>query len=183
MIYDTDQPDALEGGAGHDPETPHPPHIPVISEERRKVQELVSEAGGNWTLAVALACLRGYDYKFEGVYGHGFHSKPTYTSPTGPDAKIINGQLSHMLNLRPDDQLYYQITKVGGIVQAVRIRIDPGGWGVIFGPVASVIGGFLGIPVPAGLITQITQSLEQAAQGGDWVTAADAIVAQVAIRA
>jgi hypothetical protein len=182
IIFDSERGTIMMGRDGplHDPDVPRNP--PAISEEQKRVNELILESGGDPVIAIALACIRGHDYQFEDVYGHGFHSKPVIKTPLGRNVIWIKGDLSHILNNRPDDQYHFRIVMDEGKVRSIEVNIAQGGWGPIVGPVAWLIGRQYGVNLPADTISKVTGELEQAVQGSDWKTVADAIVAQIAMR-
>lgn len=133
-------------------------------------------------IAVAMrAALYGPEVKKLKVYGHKFNVKPV-TIQRDRTGIIVNGQISHHLRFRPDDQVYYIISKSGNRVSSVSRKIARGGWAGIVAPIASVVGSyFTGVPIPPDKIETIGHAIGRA-QDGSWEGASDAIIANVALR-
>ncbi len=126
----------------------------------------------NFEIAVN-AALHGPEVKKLSVFGHKFNVKPAYVTRNG--AKVTAaGQISHHLRWRPDDQVYYNIDKEGGVIKSINMRIDGGG-------LAPIVGAILGavLPVSGGSITDIGRALG-AVIDGSWEGAAKAIIVGVA---
>lgn len=132
---------------------------------------------------VGRACIAGQDREFD-VMDHGFHSKPINIAHGAGDTVIINGQLSHMLNWRPDDQYFYMIRMhTNRTIDGIDVRINHGGWGGFVGPVASAIAADFGIPISPDTIVNVWQQITGAIDGGNWQSVAQGIVAYVALNA
>jgi hypothetical protein len=86
----------------------------------------------------------------------------------------IQGQISHHLSLRPDDQLFYTIEKADGKVLSVRISISRGG----LAPVVAYLAG----PISGGTIESVL-SLSGQALDDYWESAARLMVTSIALRA
>ena len=124
----------------------------------------------------------GHEQKFVKVNGHEFHIKPPtvqHTSVSGVRLATIDGQISHHLNWRKDDQYYYcvVVTDRGTLVQFSE-RIERGG----FTPLLARAVAESGIPLAASsesLVKQIGQATGKRIDG-DWQGAARVIAAAVA---
>lgn len=163
-------------------DNPKPPS-PARKQEKKEIAAFVAEAAGHKTLAVALASLRGRDLKFDDVHAHGFHSKPVVKAPTPEGGELITGHLSHMLNGLPDDQLHFQIFRQGTVITKIERRFDQGGWGAVVAALAPVVSIMTGVPIPPEAVGGLVHRIETAVHGGDWISVADAIVLQIALRA
>ncbi|MGH0791337.1 hypothetical protein ACQVTU_27350, partial [Bacillus cereus] len=73
------------------------------------------------------AALLGPEIKKLKVFDHEFNVKPAYISKLG-NQTIVNGQISHHLSFRLDDQVYYRFVKEDGVIKNLEIKIDRGGW-------------------------------------------------------
>lgn len=168
---------------GHsDFDRPQPPK-PALNQEQQEVAAFVAEAGDHKTLAVALASLRGRDLQFHDVHAHGFHSKPIVKAPTPDGGELITGHLSHMLTGIPDDQLHFQIFRQGDVITKIERRLDQGGWGAVAAALAPIVTIITGVPISPEAVGGLVNSIETTVNGGDWISVADAIVLQIALRA
>jgi hypothetical protein len=120
--------------------------------------------------------LNGPEIKKLKVLEHEFNVKKAKVTSSGVETKV-EGQLSHHLSLRPDDQLYYTIKKSGGKVTSVDIRIDRGGLAPYIGKATS----YLLSSAAGGDATAIAQRLGRFFDG-KWESAADVIVATIALQ-
>lgn len=92
---------------------------------------------------------------------------------------VIKGQLSHHLSFRPDDQVYYTIVKSNGKVISLDIKIDRGG----LAPYASKFASFfIGKELADGDLQALLQNLGRRVDG-NWESAADLIIATIALKA
>ncbi len=128
------------------------------------------------------AALTGPEKKKLKVFDHEFNVKPVEVKRTETEI-IVNGHISHHLRFRPDDQVYYHIVKKGNTIVKLERNIARGGWTGIVAPIASSLGTYLtgGTPIPPDRIEAIGRSIGKAVDG-TWEGAADAIIANVAIR-
>ena len=69
------------------------------------------------------------DFKHE---GHEFHIKPIAVKRDG-QKETADGQISHDIRFRPDDQVKYSIAKEGGVITKLDMSIDRGGLGRLVG--------------------------------------------------
>ncbi|PGT51234.1 methyltransferase [Bacillus cereus] len=125
------------------------------------------------------AALLGPEIKKLKVFNHEFNAKPAYISKMG-NQTIVNGQISHHLSYRIDDQVYYRFVKENGEIKNVEIKIDRGGWTKITAPIGAIIAQYFGIPITPDLLSQIGQQLGALADG-KWEYAAEAIVAAIGL--
>ncbi|MCQ6530461.1 methyltransferase [Bacillus mycoides] len=125
------------------------------------------------------AALLGPEIKKLKVFNHEFNAKPAYISKMG-NQTIVNGQISHHLSYRIDDQVYYRFVKENGEIKNVEIKIDRGGWTKIAAPIGAIIAQYFGIPITPDLLSQIGQQLGALADG-KWEYAAEAIVAAIGL--
>ncbi|HHT7228405.1 TPA: methyltransferase [Bacillus cereus] len=125
------------------------------------------------------AALLGPEIKKVKVFDHEFNVKPAYISKMG-NQTIINGQISHHLSYRLDDQVYYRFVKENGEIKNLEIKIDRGGWTTITAPIGAIIAQYFGIPVTPDLLSQIGQQLGRLTDG-KWEYTAEAIIAAIGL--
>ncbi|MEK4614390.1 methyltransferase [Bacillus sp. FSL K6-0067] len=125
------------------------------------------------------AALLGPEIKKLKVFDHEFNVKPAYISKLG-NQTVVNGQISHHLSLRLDDQVYYRFVKEDGIIKNLEIKIDRGGWTKITAPIGAIIAQYFGVPITPDLLSQIGQKLG-ALTDGKWEYASEAIVAAIGL--
>ncbi|MDA1775012.1 methyltransferase [Bacillus cereus] len=125
------------------------------------------------------AALLGPEIKKVKVFDHEFNVKPAYISKMG-NQTIINGQISHHLSYRLDDQVYYRFVKENGEIKNLEIKIDRGGWTKITAPIGAIIAQYFGIPVTPDLLSQIGQQLGGLTDG-KWEYTAEAIIAAIGL--
>jgi hypothetical protein len=113
------------------------------------------------------------------VFDHEFNVKPAYISKLG-NQTIVNGQISHHLSFRLDDQVYYRFVKEDGVIKNLEIKIDRGGWTKITAPIGAIIAQYFGVPITPDLLSQIGQQLG-ALTDGKWEYASEAIVAAIGL--
>jgi hypothetical protein len=127
------------------------------------------------------AALYGPEKKKHKVYDHEFNVKPIEVQREG-DALYVNGQISHCLRWRRDDQVYYRFTKQSDTVTGLEIDINRGGWAPIAGPIAAAVGTYLtGTPIPPEEVIEIGQAIGRV-QDGSWEGACKAIIVNVTLR-
>jgi len=132
----------------------------------------------NMDLAVQ-AALVGPEIKKLNVLGHEFNVKPASISKKN-DLTVVNGQISHHLSWRPDDQLYYRIDIENGEVKQVDIKIDRGGWTSLSAPFLATLAQKNDIPITLEMIQELGQKLGSFIDG-KWEYAAEAIVSAIAL--
>jgi hypothetical protein len=93
----------------------------------------------------------------------------------------VDGQISHELAMRPDDQVYYTIKKTGSDVQVTKFDIQRGGIGAIVGYPTKLAKDATGIPIPNGLESAIDYLGEKL--DDSWESSADLIVAAIGLQA
>ncbi|WP_208743506.1 methyltransferase [Bacillus cereus] len=125
------------------------------------------------------AALLGPEVKKLKVFDHEFNVKPAYISKMG-NQTVVNGQISHHLSFRLDDQVYYKFVKENGEIKNLEIKIDRGGWTKITAPIGAIIAQYFGVPITPDLLSQIGQQLG-ALTDGKWEYAAEAIVAAIGL--
>lgn len=92
------------------------------------------------------------------------------------------GQISHHLSFRPDDQVYYTIVKGGNVIKEVTKSVDKGGVAPLLGPITSVIAQAFSIKgLTPETATDVFQKLERLLDGR-WETSSDFIIANLALR-
>ncbi len=127
------------------------------------------------------AALKGPEKKKLKVFDHHFNVKPVEIKRDGARI-IVNGQISHHLRWRRDDQVYYRIIKEGDKVIKVERNINRGGWAGIAAPIVAAVGTyFTGVPIPPDEVEKVGRAIGKV-QDGSWEGACDAIIANVAIR-
>ncbi|MGX5390155.1 methyltransferase [Bacillus thuringiensis] len=125
------------------------------------------------------AALLGPEIKKLKVFDHEFNVKPAYISKKD-NQTVVNGQISHHLNYRLDDQVYYRFIKENGEIKNLEIKIDRGGWTKITAPIGAIIAQYFGVPITQNLLLQIGQQLG-ALTDGKWEYASEAIVAAIGL--
>ncbi|MCQ6339961.1 methyltransferase [Bacillus paranthracis] len=125
------------------------------------------------------AALLGPEIKKLKVFDHEFNVKPAYISKLG-NQTVVNGQISHHLSFRLDDQVYYRFVKEDGVIKNLEIKIDRGGWTKITAPIGAIIAQYFGVPITPDLLSQIGQQLG-ALTDGKWEYASEAIVAAIGL--
>lgn len=133
-------------------------------------------------LKVAMnAALKGPEKKLLKIFGHEFNVKPCQVDKNGQKT-IVNGQLSHCLLFRPDDQFFYTIVKENGVVKDISFKIKRGGAAPILAPVISAVGtAILKVPIPPDKIESVGNKLGQMLNGG-WEEVAQLIASNIALR-
>jgi len=127
------------------------------------------------------AALHGPEKKKLKIFGHHFNVKPIEIS-VGGETTTIFGQLSHHLRWRPDDQVYYTIVKEHGAVISIERKIRRGGWVPIIARIVAVVGAIFQVPIPPDEVESVGFGIKDLIDGS-WVSVADFLIAQVAIRA
>lgn len=125
------------------------------------------------------AALLGPEIKKLKVFDHEFNVKPAYISKLG-NQTVVNGQISHHLSFRLDDQVYYRFVKEDGVIKNLEIKIDRGGWTKITAPIGAIIAQYFVVPITPDLLSQIGQQLG-ALTDGKWEYASEAIVAAIGL--
>ncbi|MBG9512456.1 methyltransferase [Bacillus thuringiensis] len=125
------------------------------------------------------AALLGPEVKKLKVFDHEFNVKPAYISKLD-NQTVVNGQISHHLSFRLDDQVYYRFVKEDGVIKNLEIKIDRGGWTKITAPIGAIIAQYFGVPITPDLLSQIGQQLG-ALTDGKWEYASEAIVAAIGL--
>ncbi|MGG1327858.1 methyltransferase, partial [Bacillus tropicus] len=125
------------------------------------------------------AALLGPEIKKLKVFDHEFNVKPAYISKKD-NQTVVNGQISHHLSYRLDDQVYYRFVKENGEVKNLEIKIDRGGWTKITAPIGAIIAQYFGVPITPDLLSQIGQQLGTLTDG-KWEYASEAIVAAIGL--
>ncbi|MGX5481528.1 methyltransferase [Bacillus thuringiensis] len=125
------------------------------------------------------AALLGPEIKKLKVFDHEFNVKPAYISKKD-NQTVVNGQISHHLSYRLDDQVYYRFVKENGEIKNLEIKIDRGGWTKITAPIGAIIAQYFGVPITPNLLSQIGQQLG-ALIDGKWEYASEAIVAAIGL--
>ncbi|PHD70388.1 methyltransferase [Bacillus toyonensis] len=125
------------------------------------------------------AALLGPEIKKLKVFDHEFNVKPAYISKKD-NQTVVNGQISHHLSYRIDDQVYYRFVKENGEIKNLEIKIDRGGWTKITAPIGAIIAQYFGVPITPNLLSQIGQQLG-ALTDGKWEYASEAIVAAIGL--
>lgn len=142
------------------------------------VVETETSLQSNMDIAVQ-AALVGPEIKKLNVLGHEFNVKPASISKKN-NLTVVNGQISHHLSWRPDDQLYYRIDIENGEVKQVEIKIDRGGWTSLSAPFLAALAQKNDIPITLEMIQELGQKLGSFIDG-KWEYAAEAIVSTIAL--
>ena len=125
------------------------------------------------------AALVGPEIKKLNVLGHEFNVKPAGITKKN-ELTVVDGQISHHLSWRPDDQLYYHIEKENGEVKKVEIKIDRGGWTSLSAPFIATLAEKNDIPITLEMIQELGQKLGSYIDG-KWEYAAETIVSTIAL--
>jgi len=125
------------------------------------------------------AALLGPEVKKLKVFDHEFNVKPAYISKKN-NQTVVNGQISHHLSYRLDDQVYYRFVKENGEIKNLEIKIDRGGWTKITAPIGAIIAQYFGVPITPELLSQIGQQLGSLTDG-KWEYASEAIIAAIGL--
>ncbi len=125
------------------------------------------------------AALGGPEIKKLNVLGHEFNVKPAGITKKN-ELTVVDGQISHHLSWRPDDQLYYHIEKENGEVKKVEIKIDRGGWTSLSAPFIATLAEKNDIPITLEMIQELGQKLGSYIDG-KWEYAAETIVSTIAL--
>ncbi|HDR3896848.1 methyltransferase [Bacillus sp. FSL W7-1334] len=143
-----------------------------------QTQSLDARLKNNLDIAVQVALL-GPEIKKLKVFDHEFNVKPAYISKK-ENQTVVNGQISHHLSYRLDDQVYYRFVKENGEIKNLEIKIDRGGWTKITAPIGAIIAQYFGVPITPGLLSQIGQQLGTLTEG-KWKYALEAIVTAIGL--
>ncbi|MBG9523669.1 methyltransferase [Bacillus thuringiensis] len=143
-----------------------------------QTQSLDARLKNNLDIAVQVALL-GPEIKKLKVFDHEFNVKPAYISKK-ENQTVVNGQISHHLSYRLDDQVYYRFVKENGEIKNLEIKIDRGGWTKITAPIGAIIAQYFGVPITPGLLSQIGQQLGTLTEG-KWEYALEAIVTAIGL--
>ncbi|MBG0971312.1 methyltransferase [Bacillus sp. SRB3LM] len=125
------------------------------------------------------AALLGPEIKKIKVFDHEFNIKPAYISKKD-NQTLVNGQISHHLSYRLDDQVYYRFVKENGEIKNLEIKIDRGGWTKITAPIGAIIAQYFGVPITPDILSKIGQQLGTLTDG-KWEYASEAIVAAIGL--
>lgn len=132
------------------------------------------------TMAEAVhAALVGPERKKLRIYNHEFNVKPAQPEKKN-NRLIVNGQISHHLSRRPDDQVYYIITIEDAAIKEVQRRINRGGLAGLVGPVVSVVGAYFGVAIPPDKVESISRQLGRVVDGS-WEMVSEIIIANIAM--
>ena len=132
--------------------------------------------------AAMKAGLYGPEKKKIEIYDHEFNVKPMRCSVVDKATISCQGQISHHLSFRPDDQVYYTIVKEGNVIKEVTKSVDKGGAAPFIGPIASAIAEAYSIKgLTPKKATDIFQKLGLLLDGR-WETSSDFIIANLALR-
>lgn len=126
------------------------------------------------------AVFKGPEAKQLEVMDHEFNVKPASISRNGK-RRTANGQISHHLSFRKDDQVYYTIVKEGDVVKTQEVRIARGGASPLVAPLISAASAYLGKPVPPAQVEEVGRGMGKLIEGS-WDEVAQLLVANVAIR-
>lgn len=156
---------------------------PVLAESNETIEQIETQqlipVQNNMDLSVQ-AALFGPEIKKVDVFGHEFNVKPAYISKED-HVTIVNGQISHHLSWRPDDQLYYRIEKENGEVKKIEIEIDRGGWSSISTPFLLILAEYAGVTITPDLLEKIGRQMGEFIDG-KWEYAAEAIISNIALQ-
>ena len=131
------------------------------------------------TMAEAVqTALVGPERKKLKIYDHEFNVKPAEAQKQN-NRLVVNGQISHHLAWRPDDQVYYIITIEDAAIKDIRRDIDRGGWAPIAGPIAATVGAYFGVKIPPDKVEDIGRALGRLVDG-TWETVAELITVNIA---
>lgn len=159
--------------------TQHVQAPPVFSSTfMEQTQNLDAIPMNNLDKAVQAALL-GPEIKKLKVFDHEFNVKPAYISKMDNQI-VVNGQISHHLSFRLDDQVYYRFVKENGEIKNLEIKIDRGGWTKITAPIGAIMAQYFGVPITPNLLSQIGQQLG-ALTDGKWEYASEAIIAAIGL--
>jgi hypothetical protein len=126
------------------------------------------------------AVFKGPEVKKLEVGDHEFNVKPAEISRNGT-TRTANGQISHHLSFRPDDQVFYTIVKQGDVVKSQEVRISRGGAAPFVAPLISAASAYLGKPVPPDKVEEVGRGLGKFIEGS-WEEVAQMLVGNIALR-
>lgn len=132
----------------------------------------------NMELAIDSA-LHGPERKKLKILGHHFNVKPAEITRSGSRV-TADGQISHHLRLRPDDQVYYHITRSGNVIKKINMHIVRGGITRILVPL-SPLAALFGVPLTPDMVERVGRELGRLADGS-WEAACQAIILNIADR-
>ncbi|GJD21080.1 hypothetical protein RIVM261_060360 [Rivularia sp. IAM M-261] len=145
----------------------------------------VTSTNGSGSFAAAMkAALCGPERKKLKIFDHEFNVKPAEITREG-NKIIIIGQISHHLSLRPDDQVYYRITKEGNTVKDIQVDIKRGGWAPLAAPIVSALSAYVtggSFTVPPNKVEEVGRSLGRVIDGS-WEQVAHFLIVNIALRA
>jgi hypothetical protein len=129
------------------------------------------------------AAVFGPEKKGVDILDHGFNCKPVVRVNVGEGVTKVTGQLSHRLNWRADDQVYYEFVIDNGKLQpdSIKRSINRGGYGALAGAAGSAIGAYFGVPVSAETATEYWRKGAKVAEGDSWEQVTDLIIGTVAL--
>lgn len=124
------------------------------------------------------AALHGPELKKVKYIKHEFNVKKARITYPADGVTRIEGQLSHHLSFRPDDQFYYTIEKKRGHIISVDFKIDRGGLAPYVGKLAKEI------PIVGVAHEEIEQVIRKLGQkvDGSWESEAELIALAIAMR-
>lgn len=126
------------------------------------------------------AVFKGPEAKKLEVMDHEFNVKPAEIQRNGK-RRTANGQISHHLSFRTDDQLYYTIVKEGDVVKSQEIRISRGGAAPLVAPLISAASAYLGKPIPPDKVEEVGRGLGRLVEGS-WDEVAQTLVVNIGMR-
>lgn len=126
------------------------------------------------------AVFKGPEAKKLEVMDHEFNVKPASISRDGKN-RTANGQISHHLSFRNDDQVYYTIVKQGDVVKSQEVKIARGGLSPLAAPLISAVSAYMGKPVPPAQVEEVGRGMGKLIEGS-WDEVAQLIVANIALR-
>jgi len=137
------------------------------------------------------AALYGPEKKGLSIKGHGFNVKKLKSIvQIDDDTFLASGQISHCLNFRPDDQVYYRIFFRKNDVEDLSIQVNKGGWDKVLTPayVAGAIILSVFNPVAGGAMMSQIATFDaimeeiEAQSSGNWRNVCESIIALTAAR-
>lgn len=106
------------------------------------------------------------------------YNKSTFGSRT-----TVNGEISHVLAGRPDDQVLYVISLNAGGITSINVNIKNRGLAPIIAPIAAALGTYLtGVPIPKDAVEAVASRVGKAVEGDEWESVAHLLVSNIAIR-
>jgi hypothetical protein len=161
------------------------PSAELIDDLQAAVLELLQGRGKEKAMSIEramTAVFKGPEVKKLKVYDHEFNVKPAEIVRSGGEV-TANGQISHHLSMRTDDQVYYTIVKdkERNEVKTMKIEISRGGLAPVLAPLIAVAAAYVGKPVPPNKVEEVGRMIGSQIEGR-WEEVAQVLVTNIGLR-